>query len=133
MLPCEALWAASHALVLNALRRVLGEQCSSKMCMLWAAAVRDPCPGSGWTGQPLWMRWRARMRERDRVSRRATVMHRCVLFEQRSRGQISVQFWTYAMILGVLDTSGMCSFGLCARFVTFMPPWVTKSGTKVGF
>ena len=41
---------------------LLGRDCPSMMRMLWAAAVRDPCPGSGWTGQPLWMRWKAWMR-----------------------------------------------------------------------
>ena len=89
---------------------LLGLDASSKTCMLWAAGVWDPCPGSGWTGQLLWMRWRARMRERDRASCRATVMHRCVLFERPLRGQISGVLLTQEMILGVLEVSDMCSF-----------------------
>ena len=70
------------------------------------------------------------MSVRERACCRATVLHRCVLFERCSRGQISGVFWTYAMILGVLGASDICSFGLCARFVTFMLPWFTKNGTS---
>ena len=50
------------------------------------------------------------MRALERASRCATAMHRCVHFEQPSRGQISGAPLAYEVILGVLDTSDMCSF-----------------------
>ena len=41
---------------------LLGRSWVLDMCMLRVAAVRDPCPGSVWTRQPIGMCWRACMR-----------------------------------------------------------------------
>ena len=69
--------------------KAIGTGWSSVMCMLWAAAMWDPLPGPAWTGRPLWMLWRARMRDRERVSCRATAGALCVHFVRPSHGQIS--------------------------------------------
>ena len=56
---------------------------------------------------------RAQKRECERESERpgrAAMMHRCVLFEQPLRGQISGVLLTQVMILGVLEPSDVCSF-----------------------
>ena len=50
------------------------------------------------------------MSVRERACCRATAMHRYVLFERCSRGQISGAFLTHVMILGVLEASDVCSF-----------------------
>ena len=50
------------------------------------------------------------MRVCQRASHRATTVHSCVLFVRASHGQISGAPLTQEVILGVLDTSGMCSF-----------------------
>ena len=57
------------------------------------------------------MLWRARMRIRERMSCRATAGALCVHFEPPSRGQISGVLLIQVMILGVLESSDVCSFG----------------------
>jgi hypothetical protein len=83
------------------------------MRVLWASAVWDPCPGSVWTWQPLWLRGTGRAvlahaRGVCHVELLRTVVLRVVLvihFARPSHGQISGVLLTQAMILGVLDMS----------------------------
>ena len=74
--------------------------------MLWASAVRDPCPGSVWSGQPLWARKEACLRVRERVPCRALPGVDCRVHLVRPlRGQISGALSTQTMIFSALDTS----------------------------
>jgi hypothetical protein len=83
----------------------VGHAWDSEMRILWASAVRDPCPGSVWTWQPLCLRGRACLRVRERVPCRATAVVFVAHFAWPSHGKISGVLLTQAMILGVLDMS----------------------------
>ena len=57
------------------------------------------------------------MRMRERVPCRATAGVLVVHFERPSRGQISGVHWTQEVILGVLETSGVCSLDCVRRLL----------------
>ena len=54
-LPCSLCRSYAHM-------GLLGREWGSGMRILLVNAVRDPCPGSVWTRQPIGMCWRACMR-----------------------------------------------------------------------